>query len=144
MRFSATSTDFLQALLSVSKVVPQKSSLPILENFLLELEGKSLTITGSDQETTLKTIMDIEEVGEEGRIAVPALLLTNSFKELPTQPVKFETNEDKNILTITWASGTASIPCILPDEYPELPMLVDPKKIEILVLAPVGDGGGNS
>ncbi len=131
MRFSATSTDFLQALLSVSKVVPQKSSLPILENFLLELEGKSLTITGSDQETTLKTIMDIEEVGEEGRIAVPALLLTNSFKELPTQPVKFETNEDKNILTITWASGTASIPCILPDEYPELPMLVDPKKIEI-------------
>ncbi|MBQ6310833.1 MAG: DNA polymerase III subunit beta [Bacteroidales bacterium] len=131
MRFTATSTDFLQALLSVSKVIPPKSSLPILEDFLLELEGKSLTITGSDQETTLKTIMDIEDVGEEGKIAVPAVLLTNSFKELPTQPVQFQTNEDKNILTITWASGTASIPCILPDEYPELPVLMDPKKIDI-------------
>lgn len=131
MKFTATSTDFLQALLSVSKVIPPKASLPILENFLLELEGKSLTITGSDQETTLKTIMAIEDVGEEGRIAVPALLLTNSFKELPTQPVQFSTNEEKNILTITWASGTASIPCLLPDEYPELPALVDPKRIEM-------------
>ena len=85
MKFTATSTEFLQALLSVSKVIPQKSTpLPILENFLLELEGNNLTITGSDQETTLKTILTIEDVKEEGRIAVPAILLTNSFKELPT------------------------------------------------------------
>ncbi len=131
MKFTATSTEFLQALLSVSKVIPQKSTpLPILENFLLELEGNNLTITGSDQETTLKTILTIEDVKEEGRIAVPAILLTNSFKELPTQPVEFETNEDKNIITITWANGTANIPFLDPAEYPELPPLVDPKKLE--------------
>ena len=131
MRFTATSTEFLQALLSVSKAIPQKSNIPVLENFLLELEGSNLTITASDQETTLKTIMAIENVKEGGRIAIPALLLTNSFKELPTQPVEFATNEENNLIKITWASGSAKIPCLIPEDYPELPALVDPKTIEI-------------
>lgn len=132
MKFTATSTDFLQALLSVYKVIPAKNpQLPILENFLLELEGNNLTITGSDQETTLKTILTVDDVKEEGKIAIPALLLTNSFKELPTQPVEFATNEDKNIITITWANGTANIPYIQPEDYPELPPLVDPKELKI-------------
>ncbi|MBR3302939.1 MAG: DNA polymerase III subunit beta [Bacteroidales bacterium] len=131
MRFTATSTEFLQALLSVSKAIPQKSNIPVLENFLLELEGSNLTITASDQETTLKTIMAIENVKEGGRIAIPALLLTNSFKELPTQPVEFATNEENNLIKITWASGSANIPCLIPEDYPELPALVDPKTIEI-------------
>lgn len=129
MRFTATSTDFLQALLSVSKVISPKPSVPILEDFLLELDGNNLTITASDQETTLKTMVTIEDVKEEGRIAVPALLLSNAFKELPTQPVEFITNEEKNIITITWANGTANIPFVQPDDYPELPVLVDPSKI---------------
>lgn len=132
MKFTATSTDFLQALLSVYKVIPAKNpQLPILENFLLEIEGNNLTITGSDQETTLKTILTVDDVKEEGKIAIPALLLTNSFKELPTQPVEFATNEDKNIITITWANGTANIPYIQPEDYPELPPLVDPKELKI-------------
>ena len=73
MRFTTTSTDFLQALLSVSRVILPKPPIPILEDFLLELDGNNLTITASDQETTLKTMMTIEDVKEEGRIAVPAV-----------------------------------------------------------------------
>ncbi|MDD2242967.1 MAG: DNA polymerase III subunit beta, partial [Bacteroidales bacterium] len=131
MRFTTTSTDFLQALLSVSRVILPKPPIPILEDFLLELdENNNLTITASDQETTLKTMLTIEDVKEGGRIAVPAVLLTNSFKELPTQPVEFITNEDKNNVTITWANGTANIPFVQPDDYPELPALADAKKIE--------------
>jgi len=88
MKFTTTSTDFLQALLSVSRVILPKPPIPILEDFLLELDdNNNLTITASDQETTLKTMFTIEDVKEGGRIAVPAVLLTNSFKELPTQPV---------------------------------------------------------
>lgn len=132
MKFTATSTDLLQALLSVFKVIPQKhNQLPILENFLLELDGKNLTITGSDQETTLKSILEIENVTEGGKIAVPATLLTNSFKELPTQPVEFETDAERNVVNISWASGTSSIPYLQAEDYPELPSLVDPKELTI-------------
>ena len=59
MKFIVSSTDLLQGLLSVQKVIASKSSLPILDNFLFSLDGSTLTVTGSDSETTLKTILTI-------------------------------------------------------------------------------------
>ena len=64
MKFIVSSTDLLQGLLSVSRVIASKSSLPILDNFLFLLEGNSLTVTASDSETTLKTIITIDDVAE--------------------------------------------------------------------------------
>ena len=55
MRFTTTSTDFLQALLSVSRVILPKPPIPILEDFLLELdENNNLTITASDRKLLLR------------------------------------------------------------------------------------------
>ena len=48
MRFIVSSTDLLQGLVSVQKVIASKSSLPILDNFLFTLDGNTLTVTGSD------------------------------------------------------------------------------------------------
>ena len=110
MKFIVSSTDLLQGLLSVSRVIASKNPLPILDNFLFVLEGNSLTVTASDSETTLKTVINIDEVTEGGEIAVPAKLLTDTLKELPTQPIEFSTEPEKNIVNIAWASGSAQIP----------------------------------
>ncbi|MEG0518629.1 MAG: DNA polymerase III subunit beta [Bacteroidales bacterium] len=131
MKFIVSSTDLLQGLLSVSRVLVSKNSLPILDNFLFVLEGNSLTITASDSETTLKTVMNIGEVSEEGEIAVPAKLLTDSLKELPTQPIEFATTEEKSIVNIIWASGSAQIPYLPVADYPKLPPLSEPTTILI-------------
>ena len=120
MRFIVSSTDLLQGLVSVQKVIASKSSLPILDNFLFTLDGNTLTVTGSDGETTLKTILTINEVIEGGEITVPAKLLTDSLKELPTQPIEFSSDNEKNIATIAWASGSAQIPFMGAQEYPTL------------------------
>ena len=126
MKFIVSSTDLLQGLLSVSRVIASKNSLPILDNFLFALEGNSLTVTASDSETTLKTVISIDEVAEGGEIAVPAKLLTDTLKELPTQPIEFSTEPEKNIVNIAWASGNAQIPYLTTEDYPELPQLSDP------------------
>lgn len=131
MKFIVSSTDLLQGLLSVQKVIASKSSLPILDNFLFSLEGNTLTVTGSDAETTLKTLLTINEVMEGGEIAVPAKLLTDSLKELPTQPIEFSTEDDKNIVNIIWASGSAQIPFVSADEYPILKELENPVSIKM-------------
>ena len=131
MKFIVSSTDLLQGLLSVQKVIASKSSLPVLDNFLLVLNGNTLTITGSDSETTLKTILAINEVMEGGEIAVPAKLLTDSLKELPTQPIEFSTENDKNIVNIIWASGSAQIPFVSADDYPQLKELENPTAIRM-------------
>ena len=107
MKFIVSSTDLLQSLLSVSKVLVSKNTLPILDNFLFVLEGNTLTVTGSDSETTLKMVMNIEDVEEGGEIAVPAKLLTDALRELPTQPIQLSTIDDQNIMNISWASGNA-------------------------------------
>lgn len=131
MKFIVSSTDLLQGLLSVSRVLVSKNSLPILDNFLFVLEGNALTVTASDSETTLKTVINIDEVSEGGEIAVPAKLLTDSLKELPTQPIEFSTAEDRNIVNIIWSSGSAQIPYLPVDEYPALPQLSEPVKLVI-------------
>ena len=76
--------------------------------------------------TPIKTVISIDEVTEGGEIAVPAKLLTDTLKELPTQPIEFSTEPEKNIVNIAWASGSAQIPYLSTEDYPELPPLSDP------------------
>lgn len=125
MKFNVSSTDLLQGLLTVSRAIAAKSILQILDNFLFVLEGNTLTVTASDSETTLKTVIRIDDVAEEGKIAIPAKLLTDSLKELPTQPIEFATEPEKSIVNIAWMSGSAQIPFISADGYPELPVMTD-------------------
>lgn len=123
MKFVVSSTDLLQGLLSVSRVIASKSMVQILDNFLFVLEGNSLTVTASDSETTLKTVITIDEVIEGGEIAIPAKLLTDSLKELPSQPITFAADAERSIVNITWMSGNAQIPYVSPQEYPALPQM---------------------
>lgn len=129
MKFIVSSTDLLQLLLTTSRVIASKNSLPILDNFLFSLNGNKLTVTASDMETTIRSAIQIEEVAEEGEIAVPAKLLTDAIKELPTQPIEFSTNLDKQIANIVWQSGNAQIPFLSAEEYPQAPALKEAKAL---------------
>ena len=44
MKLNISSTDLLKGLLDVSKAIPSKSPLPILENFLFALKGNRLEV----------------------------------------------------------------------------------------------------
>ena len=107
------------------------------------MEGNSLTVTASDSETTLKTIINIDEVAEGGEIAVPAKLLTDTLKELPTQPIEFSTEPERNIVNIAWASGNAQIPYLSTEDYPELPQLDAPINLAFKA-AVLADGINNT
>ena len=80
MRFSVSSSELLHGLVSVSRVIANKPSSSILENFLFDLKGNALTVTASDGETTLKTVIGIDNVQQEGAFAVPARRLTDYLK----------------------------------------------------------------
>ncbi len=121
MKFTVSSTELLEGLVSVSKVISNKPTLAILENFLFELDSANLTVTASDGETTLKTCIAIAQVEEEGRTAVPAKLLTDSLKEFPDQPLTFKTGDGESIMEIIWASGASKIPCYDAADFPKLP-----------------------
>ncbi|MFW6225052.1 MAG: DNA polymerase III subunit beta, partial [Bacteroidota bacterium] len=51
MKFVVSSTVLLNHLQSINRVINPKNTLPILDNFLFNLDGKNLEITASDLET---------------------------------------------------------------------------------------------
>ena len=80
MDFSVSSAELLKGINDVSKAIPAKTTNPILENFLFVLKGNKLEITASDGDLTLRTIVEVGAVREEGSIAVPARQLLDLFK----------------------------------------------------------------
>ena len=65
MKFVVSSTELLKHLNAISRVISNKNTLPILDNFLFRLEGKSLSVTASDLETTLITTMELDHSEDE-------------------------------------------------------------------------------
>ena len=125
MKFVVSSSELLTPLQAVSRVISSKNSMSILENFLFQLSGGTLTITASDLETTVQASIPIQEVEKEGAIAIPAKLLTESLKEFPEQPLEFSLNPENMLIDISWAKGKFQLPGLPGDDYPELPALKD-------------------
>ena len=119
MNLTISSTNLLKALMDVSKAIPSKSPLPILENFLFVLKDGQLEITASDSELTLRTTIAVENCEQEGSAAVPARHLTDLLKELPDQPLGIKTVSDTS-LECSWANGNSVLPFFPADDYPEI------------------------
>jgi len=144
MKFSVSSSELLGGLMSVSKVIVPKPTSSILENYLFDLKGNTLTVTASDGETTLKTAITISQVEQEGSTAVPAKLLTDSLKEFPDQPLVFSAGEGSSIMDIIWASGASKIPCFDASDYPALPEIGDSAEKVIIPASALLDGINNT
>ena len=121
MKFTVSSSELLEGLVSVSKVISNKPTLAILENFLFELNDNTLIVTASDGETTLRSNIAIAQVEQGGRTAVPAKLLTDSLKEFPDQPLTFQLQD--NTMEITWSAGASKLPCFDAADFPKIPEL---------------------
>ncbi len=144
MKFSVSSSELLSGLMSVSKVIVPKPTNSILENFLFQLEGNTLTVTASDGETTLKTTITIAQVQEEGSTAVPAKLLTDSLKEFPDQPLAFSVDGGSSVMDIVWASGASKIPCFEAADFPALPAIGEISESVVIPSATLLDGIGST
>ncbi len=82
MKFVVSSTALLNVLQTSSKVVSNKNTLPILDNFLFDLKEGVLKITASDLETTLIGSLKVDNMEEEGLIAVPVKLMLDRSQRI--------------------------------------------------------------
>ena len=132
MRFVVSSTELLRHLNAISRVISSKNTLPILDNFLLKLEGKTLMITASDLETTLITKIELENAEEEGLIAIQAKIMLDTLKEFPEQPLTFSIDPDSLAVEIKSANGKFSIVGHNGEDFPVLPK-INEKHHEIML-----------
>ena len=143
MKFVVSSTDLLDHLQAVSRVISSKNTLPILDNFLFRLDGNELEITASDLESTLITKMTLENASDSGSIAVPARILTDTLKEFPEQPLTFEIDNEKLSLVINSENGKFTVVGQNAADFPQMPTIKQDQKATIEVPAEVLYSGIN-
>ncbi len=94
MKFIVSSASLLKQLQAVSGVLNSNNTLPILDNFLFEVNESELKISASDLETTMTTVVTIESK-DTGSIAVPARTLLETLKTFADQPLTFSIDTSK-------------------------------------------------
>lgn len=130
MKFIVSSTDLLSHLQAISRVISSKNTLPILDNFLFQLRGTELSITGSDLETTMITTLSLETADGDGAIAIPARILVDTLKEFPEQPLTFDINLDSLGVEIVTENGKFSIVGKPGIDFPVIPALKEDRVTE--------------
>ena len=130
MKFSILQNDLLEGLQIIFGIVPTRSTTPILENILFNLEDNKLKITGTDLEVSITTEVTINEIQEPGSIALPAKVITEMIRSLPNIPVHFELDEN-NRMKINTDKGFYQVAGLSKENFPELPALSDNKGIDI-------------
>ncbi|WP_445957603.1 DNA polymerase III subunit beta [Yeosuana sp.] len=126
MKFIVSSTYLLKQLQVLGGVINSSNTLPILDNFLFELDNAQLTVSASDLETTMVSILNVES-SSKGSIALPARILLETLKTFPEQPLTFKI-EDNNTVEISSNHGKYALAYANGEEFPKAVALEDPIK----------------
>ena len=118
MKFVVSSAALYSHLQAISRVINSKSTLPILDCFLFNIEDNKLSITASDNETTLDTSMEVVECDGNLQFAISSKTLLDAIKELPEQPITFDVNTQSMEVSIQYMNGKYSLMGQSADEYP--------------------------
>jgi DNA polymerase-3 subunit beta len=110
---------------------------------LFRLENNELEITASDLESTLITRMTLENASEDGSIAIPARILTETLKEFPEQPLSFEIDLSKYSVVINSENGKFTIVGQNAGDFPQIPSVKPDKKASLEIPADVLSSGIN-
>lgn len=144
MKFVVSSIDLLNHLQALSRVISSKNTLPILDNFLFKLNGKTLEITASDLETTMVTTIELENASGLGSIAIPAKLITDSLREFPDQPLTFTINTETFAVAISSENGQFAVAGQHGEDFPQLPRIKADRSVSLRLKASSLVSGINS
>lgn len=135
MKFNVESKVLYSAASAVSKVINSKNPMPILNNFLLELRGNTLTITASDIENTLSAAVPVMEAEGEGKFCVDARRLTDLLKSMPDIGITFEIDDNSLAIQVSYNNGAGKFDFIgiVGDEYPAPRVVMDQDAVNFTV-----------
>lgn len=119
MKFSCNRDVFLEAIVTTSKAVSAKSTIPALEGILMELNNNTLALTGYNLEIGIKTSIQVESE-ENGSIVINAGRVSNIVSKMPSGTLEIVI-ENNNSATIKNGITKMSIMCMNADEYPQVP-----------------------
>ncbi|MCG8320188.1 MAG: DNA polymerase III subunit beta [Cytophagales bacterium] len=130
MKFIVSSSSLLKQLSGINGVITSNPVVPILENFLFEINDGLLTITASDLQTSMITQMEVE-AKDPGSIAVPAKILLETLRNLPEQPVAFSIDEETYSVELSSDNGRYKLAGENATDFPKVPVVSDGYTVDI-------------
>lgn len=129
MKFVISSSVLSSRLMTIGRVIVQKNTIPILDCFCFDIQGTTLTITASDNDTTLTAKAELNECDSDVRFAVNAKTLQDAIKEIPEQPLECYLNTESYELTVEYQNGQYKLMGQSAEEYPT-PAISDEARLD--------------
>lgn len=125
----------LNALNKVSKAISTKNLIPVLAGIKFELKKKKLTLTASDNDITIQTMIESTneedfKVEQEGSIIIQGKYILDIVRKLPDKYINIEVVDELKILIYT-ENSEFNLNGISESEYPNIGLEESKKKVHI-------------
>ena len=135
MKFTIKKDILLDALVKVSKAISTKNLIPVLGGIKFDLKKKKLTLTASDNDITIQTIIESStddefKIDSEGSIIISGKYILDIVRKLPDEYINIEVIDELKILIYT-ENSEFNLNGISESEYPSINLEESKKKIEI-------------
>ena len=97
MKLVCKKSNLLNGVQIVSKAVPSKTTMKILECILIDASKGSIVLTANDMELGIETRIE-GEIIEKGVIAIDAKILLEIVRKLPDNEITIESDDNYNVL----------------------------------------------
>lgn len=125
MKFTCNKTELGEAISSVSKAVPQKSTIQALEGIRVKVSGNAVELTAYNLEMGIKTTINASADSDYEFVA-SARLFSEFTKKMNGDDITVELDEN-NVIRLSSNTTECSFSAISAEEYPDLPV-VDAKR----------------
>ena len=92
MKLVCSKSNLLNGLQIVSKAVPNKTTMSILECILIDATGRDIKLIANDMELGIETIIE-GDIVEKGQIALDAKIILDIVRKLPDNEITIETDK---------------------------------------------------
>ena len=118
MKFQVNKDVLNEAVSFAVRLLPQRTTLPILSGILIEADANALRLSVFDYDTSAQVEI-AAKVEESGRVLVSGRLMAEIVNKLPNAAVDFSTDGSK--VQVNCGSAKFSLLTMPIDEYPSLP-----------------------
>lgn len=130
MKLVCSKINLLNGVQIVSKAVPNKTTMSILECILIDASGRNIKLIANDMELGIETVIE-GEIVEKGQIALDAKILLDIVRKLPDNEITIET--DKSFKTnITCEKAKFTIIGKSGEDFSYLPSI---EKIDSIIIS---------
>ena len=121
MKIRCLKSDLVKGVSIVSKAVPTKTTMPILECILIDATTDIIKLTANDMELGIETVIR-GQIDEKGMIALDARIFSDIVRKLPDNEIVIESGVNFQTL-ITCEKAKFNIPGKSGEDFAYLPMI---------------------